>query len=323
MTAQGINVIFGTAGHTDPKLGFEDNDTILKSFEILEKHNIKKLDTAIIYGNGQVEAKLGEVTPKDRGFVFDTKWPGGFTGKQGASDADSILAMAKESIKKLAVDQVDIFYLHAPDRTTPLEDTLRGVNEAYKAGIFRRFGVSNFLPADVEQAHEICSKNGYVLPTVFQGIYSPINRTLETEMLPLLRKFGMSFYAYSPLAGGFLTKTKEQIEQGHGRFNAESIGGTYQNYFAKPAFTDVLVDWNEAAKMQGCSPSELAYRWVTYDSALKRDAGDTIIVGANGPKQLTQTLEGLEHGALDKAVVEKINAVWDRVQHASKLDMFH
>jgi aflatoxin B1 aldehyde reductase len=108
--------------------------------------------------------------------------------------------------------------MHAPDDCTPLSSTLAGVNEAYKKGYFSRFGLSNYRVEDVEAVYNHCNENGYVLPTVYQGNYSPVARKQDTLLFPTLRRLKIAFYAYSPLAGGFLTKTKEQVKQGAGRF---------------------------------------------------------------------------------------------------------
>lgn len=99
------------------------------------------------------------------------------------------------------------------------------VQQLYQLGCFKRFGLSNFLAQDVQKAYDYAKERGYVLPTVYQGNYSPVARLQETLLFPTLRKLGIAFYAYSPLAGGFLTKTAEDIKQGKGRFNDNFIGG--------------------------------------------------------------------------------------------------
>ena len=71
---------------------------------------------------------------------------------------------------------VDIFYLHAPDRNTPFEVTMKGVNDLYKEGKFKRFGLSNFNAYEVAEIVTIAKANGYVLPTVYQGIYNAVER---------------------------------------------------------------------------------------------------------------------------------------------------
>jgi len=76
----------------------------------------------------------------------------------------------------------------------------------------KQFGLSNFLPAQVQEVYTHCKSQNYVLPTIYEGHYNPISRHAETALLPLLRDLGISFYAYGALAGGFLTKSEEFFE---------------------------------------------------------------------------------------------------------------
>src|ERR1700733_12647281 len=166
--------------------------------------------------------------------------------------------------------------MNAPDDSVPLSSTLAGVNEAYKKGYFSRFGLSNYRVEDVEAVYNHCNENGYVLPTVYQGNYSPVARKQDTLLFPTLRRLKIAFYAYSPLAGGFLTKTKEQIKQGAGRFGG-AYGGVDLYMYVKPAYLAALSEWEVIAKEVGCSKADLACRWVSYNSPLKPEQGDGII----------------------------------------------
>lgn len=109
---------------------------------------------------------------------------------------EGILQSVDISVRDLRVPQANIYYLHMPVRTTPLEDTVAGINEAYKAGKFKRFGISNYTPEEVEQIVKICEEKGYVKPTVYQGQYNPIVRGGEKDLFPVLRKHKIAFYAY-------------------------------------------------------------------------------------------------------------------------------
>nr|GFD59379.1 hypothetical protein [Tanacetum cinerariifolium] len=80
---------------------------------------------------------------------------------------------------------------------TPLEETLSGVSAAHEAGMFRRFGLSNYPPADVQKMYDVCKANNFVTPSVYQGNYSAVARGQEERLLPLLRKLGIASYAYS------------------------------------------------------------------------------------------------------------------------------
>jgi len=131
-----FKVVFGTAGFGDTGK-YRKLEDVQPIFDILAKEGVTHLDTAQLYGNS--ETYIGEVKAGEK-FGLDTKWFGGF--KPGESDKDNTIRLAKESIQKLGVKKVDIFYLHAPDSTHPIADTLEGVNEAYKLGLFERFGLS-------------------------------------------------------------------------------------------------------------------------------------------------------------------------------------
>lgn len=218
--------------------------------------------------------------------------------------------------------QVDIFYIHSPDHGNDFEETLAGVNEVYKTGAFKRFGLSNYSADDVQKVYDICKANNYVLPTVYQGNYSPVARLQETLLFPTLRKLGIAFYAYSPLAGGFLTKTAQQIRDGAGRFSEEALGGMYRQMYMKPTFLDALAKWEAIAKEEGAPRAELAYRWVTYNSPLKKQYGDAIIVGASTTEQLEQTLKGIENGPLSEKACKGIDEIWEEIKHEAPLDNF-
>lgn len=217
----GIKLVFGGAGINPGATAFGDISTLKEGFEKLKAAGVKNLDTANLYG--QSETILSEAGAPEL-FTIDTKTRGGFN-KEGGGKKDAIIKEAQNSKEKLG--SVDIFYIHAPDNNTSLDETLSAIDEVHKTGFFKRFGLSNYQAADVEKVYNHCKEKGYVLPSVYQGNYSAVARKQEEVLFPTLRKLGMSFYAYSPLAGGFLTKTRADIEQGAGRFNKEALGGLY------------------------------------------------------------------------------------------------
>jgi aflatoxin B1 aldehyde reductase len=106
------------------------------------------------------------------------------------------------SLKALQTDHIDMWYLHGPDRTTPYEVTLREVDKLHREGYFEKFAISNYMAWEVAQICEICDRNGWIKPSVYQGIYNAIHRAVEPELFPCLRHYGMAFYNYNPLAGG-------------------------------------------------------------------------------------------------------------------------
>jgi aflatoxin B1 aldehyde reductase len=192
MATAGIQTVFGGAqfqreGH------FADPATLLKVYDALKRSGCRKIDTAHIYGAS--EELLGQSGGSKR-FAIDTKAPGGVI--PGSMTAQGVLGFAHMSKKLLDVEQVDIYYLHAPD-SVPIEETLKGVDEVYKEGWFRRFGLSNFLADDVQKIYDICEREGYPLPSVYQGDYSAIARKQEELLLPTLRKLGIVSRIHPPL----------------------------------------------------------------------------------------------------------------------------
>jgi aflatoxin B1 aldehyde reductase len=316
--SQGLEIIFGAGGIGSPHVNTSNTEfstlkgtrTALKI--IRDSGIINSIDTATVYGES--EAFLGELKAgTDLGFTLDTKWAGAWGGRPSLT-GDEAVTGARASLKRLQVDQVDVFYTHAPDHTAPLEDQLRGINQAYLEGAFRRFGLSNYSPEEVQETYDVCKRNGFVLPTVYQGLYSPVNRTLEKNLLPLLRKLGISFRGFSPLSGGFLTKTVSQIQNGEGRFKKDFLFGMYDKQYNKPEFLQALQEWCKIAEEEGVSGAELALRWVSHHSALKKELGDGIIIGANGSKQLQKTCDILKKGPLSENAAKGIDGLWETVQ---------
>lgn len=220
---------------------------------------------------------------------------------------------------------MDVYYLHAPDRSSSLEEVLAGINSLHKAGKFRRFGLSNFLADEVDEVMRVASERNYVLPTVYQGNYSAIARRAETELLPVLRKNNLAFYAYSPIAGGFLTKSVDQLANGgEGRWDPSTRrGGLYHSLYNKPGMLEGLKLWEKISKDSGIPKAELAYRWVVYHSALKGNMGDGMILGSRNVGQLKGTLAGIQNGPLLPEVVGEIEKIWKLVETESPLDNFN
>ncbi|MBO1764923.1 aldo/keto reductase, partial [Escherichia coli] len=173
----------------------------------------------------------------------------------------------------------------------------------------------------VQQVYDIAKAKGYPLPTVYQGNYNPVARHVETQLLPTLRKLGVHFYAYSPIAGGFLTKTPADINAGAGRFNASTLGGLYDKLYNTEPMRKALVKWNEIAEKEGVSRAEVAYRWVAYHSALQGDE-DGIIFGASSIEQAEQTLQGFKNGKLSDEAVKGIQEIWESVESVAPFDNY-
>lgn len=166
---------------------------------MFQKHGHNEVDTARAYGVGSSEEMLGELEWQKRGIIMDTKYfptanfaasPAMGWTTDGHLDEKNLRENIEKSLKALKTDQVDLFYLHAPDRTVPVETTLKIVNDFYKEGKFKRLGVSNYMSWEVAQMSEICKQNGWKQIDVYQGVYNALHRAVELELLPCLRKYG-------------------------------------------------------------------------------------------------------------------------------------
>lgn len=317
-----IQIIVGTAnwGYPDNFWGQSD-ENILKAFSLIKKYGYTKLDTAQAYQGA--EARLGALKAgAEHRLVLDTKWRAGYDFTEGANSREYMLKSAKKSLDSLSVPQVDVFYLHAPVRNAPIEETLAGVNDAFLAGLFRRFGLSNYPAAEVQAVHDICRLNGYVLPSVYQGNYSAVARKQEDDLFPLLHKLGISFLAYSPIAGGFLTKTRAQIEAGGTRFSPDQMYGIYHKLYIKDSYLAGLEQWGRIAKELGVSGAELAYRWIVHHSALRPEFGDGIVIGSSSLQQLEDTLLYCNKGPLSTEAALQIEKIWESVKHEAGVDNF-
>ncbi|KAI8293021.1 Oxidoreductase sirO [Colletotrichum sp. SAR 10_98] len=285
----------------------------LKScLEDLRVRGVTEIDVAQGYGDS--EELLGEARAGES-FNIATKIPG--IMDPGSLRKDQVIQRTQASMKKLNIEQIDILYLHSPDPTIPIEETLSGIQQLFEDGAFRRFGVSNHTAEELQRIYDHQKSKGWVLPAVYQGNYNPLTRSFEKNLFPTLRKLGISFYAYSPTAGGFLAKTKQQIVDGAGRFGKEggAQGFFYNEMYNKPSMLDALAAWNEIAQDAGVSGYDLATRWVAFSSSLGPAHGDGIVMGASSVPQLGDNLAGLEKGPLPAEIVSRIDMIWDNVSH--------
>jgi len=301
-------IIFGTAA-----IASLSPETRKEIFEILDRHDVKELDTAYIYLDSE-KTLAAEGAPSK--YAIHTKAP-------RTLNKQNVLDGVEKSLSDLGVSSVELYYLHGPDPATPLEETLSAIQEIYAAGKFKKFGISNFLPDDTQKIYDIQKAANSVLPTVFQGNYNPVARQNELDLIPLLRKLNIAFYAYSPIAGGFLVKDPAVLRAGKGvgRFNKElAVGKMYSTIYGKESLYDSLEEWAKIAADAGISRAALAYRWVTFHSALKAEHGDGVILGASKSSQLEESLDAIKAGPLDEAIAKRVDAIWDVVKDEAPRD---
>ena len=195
------------------------------------------------------------------------------------------------------------------------------MNELYKAGYFRRFGISNYPAWEVAQICELCERNGWKKPDVYQGMYHALQRTVEPELFPCLRRYDIAFYAFNPVAGGMLTDRyqRDTVEHEAGsRYDPKQVQGTFfRRRYWNDAYFDALDLIRPVALKLGMSTAEAAVRWVSHHSLMERDLGDAIIVGASGAVQLEENLANLEKGPLPEEMVKAFEQGWEVVKGAA------
>ncbi|KAK9357890.1 NADP-dependent oxidoreductase domain-containing protein [Lipomyces starkeyi] len=309
--ANQVKLIFGAAF-----IALLSDETRQEFLDVLENNGVKEIDTARLYKGS--EKALGDAGAPAR-FTIDTKAPAFFNGSLSKS---SVLAGAKQSLNELGVEQVDTYFLHCPDPDTPLEETLSAIQELFEAGTFVRFGLSNFTPAQVQEIYDIMLAKGHVLPTVFQGNYNAVARSYESGLFPLLRKLGIRFYAYSPIAGGFLVKTAEAIKAGiqGSRWDKNQI---YSSLYGKPKLLAALEVWESIAAEAGMTKAAVAYRWVTFHSHLDAKYGDAVIFGASNVKQLQESLKAIQDGPLPSSIAATVDNIWEAIKDEAPVDNYH
>ncbi|KAL8983822.1 MAG: hypothetical protein Q9177_004871 [Variospora cf. flavescens] len=299
-----------------------DNDKeVGKLLDVMRKHQLTMLDTARLYGPS--ESILGQRELASE-FTIDTKAGTGLSAGSGKN----ILQSAKESMEALRTNKVPgasltiikvrIYFLHAPDEATPVEQQIEAIQTLYKQGMFEKLGLSNFTKEQVIEYHDYAKSKGYVLPTVYQCSYSIVVRLNETGLFPTLRKLGISIQAYSPMAGGLLAKTPEYIELGKGNWDPNTLyGKLFRDLYYKPSYMNLLNDFGSLSEKSGISRAGLAYRWVRYHSQLTPDLGDEMILGSVTAEQLEQALAELNSGPLPQLVVKRIDELWEGVRDDS------
>ena len=267
------------------------------------------IDTAHVYCDGKTETLLGKIlAPEDRADRYlATKvnpW------NDGGLRPQSVDRQFRQSLQRLESDRVDLLYLHSPDLDTPVRDTLEACWRLFEGGTFTDFGVSNYAAWQVAEIVHQCELNGWMRPSVYQGMYNALTRDVERELFPCLRNYGISFYAYNPLAGGLLTgKYKSGVNKPEtGRFaQHEAYRGRYwkDNYFA------AMEDLHRTCTELDIAPTAAALRWLVHHSSLTADAGDGIVLGASRVSQLQENMIACTQGPLPDPLLQVLDRGWD------------
>lgn len=311
MNKQPVNLILGTMTFGESVFR-PDVDAFITAF--LDA-GYNELDTAYVYNEGNCERFLGEVLPYiDRPFKIATKVNPRISGKL---DADAAYKQVNESLERMKLSSVDTVFLHFPDPATPVEGVLGAMADLHDQGKYRELGLSNYPAWMVADVWHICDKHGWILPTVYEGVYNPLTRGAEQELNDCINNYGLRFYAYNPTMGGMLTGKYKSVDEAptDGRFTHRP--GYQGKYWNKTNF-DALAVIREATEKSGMTMIEATYRWLAYHSMLNGDRGDAILIGASKLNHLISNMKTVKSGPLPEEVVDAFKRAWEMCHGVSR-----
>lgn len=275
-------------------------------------NGITHFDLANNYGPvyGSAEANMGRILKSDlmpyrNEMIISSKagydmWKGPY-GDGGSRKY--LVASLDESLKRLGLEYVDIFYHHRPDPETPLEETMAALDHIVRQGKALYVGISNYNKEQTEQAYKILKeqKTPFV---IHQPSYSMLNRWIEEDGLKdFLADNGIGCIAFSPLAQGILTG-----KYLHGIPADSRIGSGKSPYLHKSDITEEKLEkvraLNEVAKQRGQSLTQLALSWILRDGKVT-----SVLIGASRPEQILENIKALDNITFSSEELQKIEEI--------------
>jgi len=253
---------------------------------------INFVDTANVYNAGESEAVTGRAIRERRAqVVLATKAanPMGDGPNDRGLSRVHLLRACEESLRRLGTDYLDVYYMHLPDYGTPLEESLRAMNDLVRQGKVRYVGCSNYYAYQVALMLGIAEAQNLEKIACIQPLYNIVNRDIEVELLPLCRDKGIGVVPYSPLARGVLTgKYQPGQEFPEGSRAARGDRRMHQTELREESYV-VAQQLRPLAEARGCKLSQLALAWVLANPIVT-----SAIVGPRTMEQLEDSLPALE-----------------------------
>lgn len=254
---------------------------------------ITLFDTADIYGGrgygnyGGSEDCLGQTLgPRRKDIVLATKFGMAMNdaGTLKGASRSYILSAVEGSLKRLRTDWIDLYQIHTPDPKTPIEETLRALDDLVKQGKVRHIGCSNFSSTQIDEAMAMSQRHDLAAVISAQDEYSLVVRDIEADPLPAVQRHGLGLLPYFPLASGLLTgKYRRNVTPPQGsRFAANAgLTGRYMN----DANWSIVEKLSKFCAARGRTILELAFGWL-----LAHELVPSVIAGATRPEQLDQNV---------------------------------
>jgi aryl-alcohol dehydrogenase-like predicted oxidoreductase len=270
--------------------GDADEPTSAAMFNRCREAGINFFDCANVYAGGRSEEILGRLIADCRDDVVITSKVHSQVGPDinaRGSSRRHIRTAVEASLKRLNTDRIDIYFLHHFDKDTPLEDTLRTLDDLVSEGKILYPAASNFAAWQVAKALGISDREGWARFACIQPMYNLVKRQAEVELLPMASSEGLGVITYSPLGGGLLS----------GKYSAEQLppqgrlveNKMYTQRYGDELYYDVAGRFTEFARERGVHPASLAVAWVAGHPAVTAP-----IIGARNLDQLEGSLRALE-----------------------------
>ena len=279
---------FGGVGSAPELFGQGESET--EAFAIMDRAHaagINFFDTAASYGGGRSERWIGNWRhQRESPVLLSTKVYWSVTGDpddRGLS-RERILRELDGSLSRLQAQRVDMYLTHEPDPETPIEETIRALDELIGSGKVGAIGISNVNGKQLEEAFTASDREGLARVGWVQNEYSLLRREAEQEVLPLCASEGLGFTPFSPLCGGWLTGKYRRSETFPADSRMALRGGPYSDLVNERTF-DGLDRFQAAAAERGVQPAELAIAWVASHPQVT-----SVIVGPRRPEQLDAAL---------------------------------
>jgi aryl-alcohol dehydrogenase-like predicted oxidoreductase len=263
-------------------------------------------DTANAYNDGASEEILGAAVRgrRDRFFLATKVGFARIDGRPEGLSPDHVRRACDASRKRLGTDVIDLYYLHVPDRSTPIRATLEAVAGLVDAGAIREWGVSNYASWEVLEMRGIAAEIGLPPPAVAQQLYNPLIRQLDVEWWRFTERFPIHTTVYNPLAGGLLAGNRTRGDAPRGsRFDRNPL---YQRRYWTDAMFDATDALHRVASEHGRSLLELAYGF-----AFRHPGVGSVLVGPGDVAQLDAAIAARDLPLPDGADVAMLQVYRD------------
>jgi aryl-alcohol dehydrogenase-like predicted oxidoreductase len=283
---------FGGIGSAPELFGAGENET--EAFAIMDRAEaagINFFDTAASYGGGRSESWIGNWRhERESPILLSTKvyWSVAGDPEDRGLSRERILREIAGSLSRLQTRRVDMYLTHEPDPETPIEETVRALDELVGSGKVGAVGVSNVDGQQLEEALAASDRHGLARFGWVQNEYNLLRRDAEHDVLPLCASEGLGFTPFSPLCGGWLTGKYRRSEAFPADSRMALRGGPYSDLVNDQTFAG-LERFQAAAAERGVEPAELAIAWVSSNPQVS-----SVIVGPRRPEQLDAALNATE-----------------------------